>query len=84
MTLASAQRIIASNWVTYFNQDLTSNPQPVEPQPPAPPVLPGPSDGGIVHPGAFCTPPGATGQTDRGTPMVCGPASDGTNRWHSA
>jgi hypothetical protein len=82
MTLASAQRIIALDWVTYYNQNFRPKPQP-QPQPPAP-VPPGPTDEGIVHPGAFCTPPGATGQTDRGTPMVCGPASDGRNRWHSA
>jgi hypothetical protein len=38
----------------------------------------------IVHPGAFCAPAGATGVTTAGTMMVCGPASDGRNRWHSA
>ena len=42
----------------------------------------GPPDEGIVHPGAFCSPVGATGHTTVGTPMVCGPASDGRNRWH--
>ena len=36
----------------------------------------------VVHPGAFCAPEGATGATDRGTSMVCGPASDGRDRWH--
>jgi hypothetical protein len=36
-----------------------------------------------VHPGAYCSPHGATGFTDRGTHMVCGPGSDGRNRWHS-
>jgi hypothetical protein len=39
--------------------------------------------GAIVHPGAFCAPVGARGVTTAGTPMVCGPASDGRNRWHS-
>ncbi|MGY6025958.1 hypothetical protein [Streptomyces spinosirectus] len=29
------------------------------------------SAGVFVHPGAFCSPVGATGVTDRGTPMVC-------------
>ncbi|HZP29387.1 MAG TPA: hypothetical protein VFC99_10575 [Acidimicrobiia bacterium] len=46
-----------------------------------------PSGGGsgqVVHPGAFCAPAGARGVTSAGTPMVCGPASDGRNRWHSA
>jgi uncharacterized membrane protein YgcG len=39
---------------------------------------------GTVHPGSFCSPPGATGVTAAGTPMVCGPGSDGRNRWHSS
>jgi hypothetical protein len=38
----------------------------------------------VVHPGAFCAPEGDTGVTTAGTAMVCGPASDGRNRWHSA
>lgn len=38
---------------------------------------------GTVHPGSFCSPAGARGVTSAGTPMVCGPASDGRNRWHS-
>jgi len=38
--------------------------------------------GGFVHPGAFCSPVGATGVTDRGTPMVCSTtASDSYARW---
>jgi hypothetical protein len=48
----------------------------------------GDSSGGgaapVVHPGAFCAPAGARGVTTAGTPMVCGPASDNRNRWHSA
>lgn len=36
-----------------------------------------------VHPGAFCSPPGALGYTSAGTRMICGPGSDGRNRWHS-
>ncbi len=47
--------------------------------PPPPPPVPE-----VVHPGAFCAPEGALGVTDRGTPMICGPASDGRNRWHKA
>lgn len=46
----------------------------------------GSTDGGsvgTVHPGSFCSPRGATGVTEAGTPMVCGPGSDGRNRWHS-
>ena len=38
----------------------------------------------VVHPGAFCAPVGATGITTTGTAMVCGPASDGRDRWHAA
>ncbi|GGL15467.1 PASTA domain-containing protein [Streptomyces flaveus] len=39
---------------------------------------------GTVHPGSFCSPQGATGVTKAGTPMVCGPGSDGRNRWRSS
>ncbi|MFE0177820.1 hypothetical protein ACFWZ2_36470 [Streptomyces sp. NPDC059002] len=38
---------------------------------------------GVVHPGSFCDTPGAPGVTKKGTPMICGPGSDGRNRWHS-
>ncbi|WP_369378051.1 hypothetical protein [Streptomyces sp. cg36] len=38
---------------------------------------------GVVHPGSFCSTPGAVGVTKKGTPMICGPGSDGRNRWHS-
>jgi hypothetical protein len=41
------------------------------------------SGGRVVHPGAFCSPAGATGQSSTGKAMTCGPASDGRNRWHS-
>ncbi|MFE2168289.1 hypothetical protein ACFXB3_25015 [Streptomyces sp. NPDC059447] len=44
----------------------------------------GGSSSRIVHPGSFCSPAGATGVTSAGTPMVCGPGSDGRNRWHKA
>ncbi|MDW8804202.1 PASTA domain-containing protein [Streptomyces scabiei] len=39
---------------------------------------------GTVHPGSYCSPQGATGVTTKGTPMVCGPGSDGRNRWRSS
>ncbi|CAL9389288.1 hypothetical protein SUDANB6_01225 [Streptomyces sp. enrichment culture] len=39
---------------------------------------------GTVHPGSYCSPRGAAGVTEAGTPMVCGPGSDGRNRWHRA
>ncbi|WP_373288822.1 HNH endonuclease family protein [Microlunatus endophyticus] len=38
----------------------------------------------VVHPGSFCAPAGATGVTDRGTPMVrTTTATDSRNRWRS-
>ncbi|MDT0401981.1 Stk1 family PASTA domain-containing Ser/Thr kinase [Streptomyces edwardsiae] len=44
----------------------------------------GSGNAGTVHPGSYCSPPGATGVTKAGTPMVCGPGSDGRNRWRSS
>ena len=38
----------------------------------------------VVHPGAFCSPEGATGRTEAGTGMACSPGSDGRDRWRSA
>jgi hypothetical protein len=39
----------------------------------------------IVHPGAFCSPPGATGVTSAGTPMTCKLDSTGQHyRWSRA
>ncbi|MBZ6472531.1 hypothetical protein [Streptomyces griseocarneus] len=38
---------------------------------------------GVVRPGSFCAPQGATGVTAKGTSMVCGPGSDGRNRWRA-
>ncbi|TJZ81210.1 DUF2510 domain-containing protein [Rhodococcus oryzae] len=40
--------------------------------------------GGTVHPGSFCSTPGATGVTTKGKSMVCDVASDGKDRWQSA
>ncbi len=74
VSLARSQRIIALDWVGFYKRNLEPKPKP---KPPA-----GPPDEGVVHPGAFCSPAGATGHTVAGTPMVCGPASDGRNRWH--
>ncbi|WP_223180099.1 hypothetical protein [Streptomyces griseicoloratus] len=42
------------------------------------------SNAGTVHPGSFCSQPGATDVSKAGTPMVCGPGSDGRNRWRSS
>jgi hypothetical protein len=74
VSLARAQRIVALDWAGFYTRNLKPKPKPKPPS--------GPPDEGIVHPGAFCSPVGATGHTTAGTPMVCGPASDGRNRWH--
>ena len=79
MSLASAQRIVALDWVSFYNHNLKPKPKPPTPPPPS-----SPPDEGTVHPGAFCSPEGATGHTTAGTPMVCEPASDGRDRWQSA
>ena len=70
VTLSRAQRIIALDWVSFYERNLAPKPK-----------APAPPDEGVVHPGAFCSPRGATGHTAAGTPMVCEPASDGRNRW---
>jgi hypothetical protein len=54
-------------------------PAPEYTPPPAPPQ----QSGGTVHPGSFCSTPGAVGVTVRGVPMVCAPGSDGMDRWQS-
>lgn len=52
----------------------TAGPSPVTSAPPPEP--------NTVHPGAFCSPLGATGVTSRGTPMVCSDSTkDGRPRW---
>jgi hypothetical protein len=80
MSLASAQRFIALDWVSFYDHNLKPKPKPAPPPltPAAsPPAPPSPADEGIVHPGAFCSPQGATGHTSAGTPTVCKPALDG-------
>lgn len=102
VSLATAERAIATNWVTAWNTyegmpagsssvsgsttvahrpaakpTWTPSPSPVATKPPTS------SNQGVVHPGSFCAPAGARGHTSKGTSMVCGPASDGRNRWHS-
>lgn len=60
-------------------------PKPVtHPTPHPSPHPSSPPNAGVVHPGSFCAPKGATGVTAAGTKMTCGPASDGRNRWHHA
>ncbi|MGA8548004.1 MAG: HNH endonuclease family protein [Mycobacterium sp.] len=62
-----------------------AGPAPVEPPPPpATSPVPEPDRApGTVHPGAFCSRPGATGVSSTGKPMVCGLAKDGRHRWVS-
>ena len=82
MSLARAQSIIALDWVSFCNQNVKPKPKaPPPPPPPPPPPQSGPPDEGVVHPGAFCSPEGATGHTTKGTPMVCEPASDNTTHF---
>ncbi|WP_374112303.1 DUF2510 domain-containing protein [Rhodococcus sp. CH91] len=68
--------------------EYTAPPAPRYTPPPAaeytPPPAPPQSDGGTVHPGSYCSTPGATGVTVKGTPMVCAPGSDGRDRWRSS
>jgi hypothetical protein len=86
MPLRQAQHIIATDWRRYAasarstrfaTTTTTTAPTTTRPSP-APNSSPP-----TVHPGAFCAPEGSHGITVAGTPMVCGPASDGRNRWHS-
>ena len=85
MSLASAQRIVALDWVSFYKENLKPKPPSVpQPSEPPQPSQPSPPDEGIVHPGAFCSPEGATGHTTAGTAMACEPASDGRDRWRSA
>ncbi|MEV0841911.1 DUF1524 domain-containing protein [Actinocatenispora sera] len=70
------------------------SPRPARTQAPpathAPPTTQAPppaDDGGgqtVVHPGAFCSPKGAVGVTDRGTPMRCTSKNGDQPRWRSA
>lgn len=58
---------------------------PPKPKPVAKPKPVSHPDLGVVHPGAFCAPEGATGHTTRGTPMTCKTSStDSRARWRSA
>jgi hypothetical protein len=78
MTLADAQASFLNG--SEAGPPATQPPMtpPLASAPPTPAASPQ-----VVHPGAFCT-AGQTGVTTRGTPMVCGPASDGRDRWHAA
>jgi hypothetical protein len=92
MPLRRAQHIVATDWVAWARRrSVEGTPRtsstsitrtaPVRAPAPAPPPGP-PSSLPTVHPGAYCSPNGARGLTVAGTPMICGPASDGRDRWH--
>ncbi|MEV4634672.1 DUF2510 domain-containing protein [Rhodococcus coprophilus] len=58
-------------------------PPPPAPEYTPPPPAPPEQSGGTLHPGSFCSTPGAVGITVKGVPMVCAPGSDGRDRWQS-
>jgi Protein of unknown function (DUF1524) len=59
-------------------------PRPAPAPAPKPTPAPAPAPAGVVHPGAFCSPQGATGVTSAGTPMVCtSTATDSRARWRA-
>jgi hypothetical protein len=49
----------------------------------ASPDTPDNSSRPVKSPGAFCSPAGSVAVSSTGKPLVCGPASDGRNRWQS-
>ncbi|HEX7097097.1 MAG TPA: DUF2510 domain-containing protein [Acidimicrobiales bacterium] len=70
-------------------------PVPSQTEPQAPPAPPPPqtepTQPETVHPGAYCSPPGATGVTTGGVPMICSttnadgvPYKDGRAHWRKA
>jgi hypothetical protein len=88
MTLLAAQRLIATNWRAAFDTYIgaTSPPTVTAPRSTQTPTARLTSAGfPIVHPGAFCSPPGARGVTTLGTPMACKMDSKGLRyRWGRA
>jgi hypothetical protein len=83
MSLGRAQRIVAVDWVSYY-KTMVAKPKPKPAPPPPPPPTPTPTPTPtlpIVHPGAFCSPLGAQGQTVLGTSMSC---SGDPARWRHA
>jgi hypothetical protein len=89
MSLAHAQHIISTNWVSWADANgisssaarptpaVTTSTQQATPSP-----TPAPSSSQVVHPGSYCAPEGAQGVTVAGTPMTCKPsATDSRARW---
>jgi hypothetical protein len=87
VSLADAQQAIASDWTTADAQlgvgGSSSTTAPAVPAPAVP--APAPAGGGpVVHPGSFCSPPGAAGVTSDGHPEVCSSKNGAEARWRSA
>lgn len=86
LTLAAAQRMIATNWraafTTYLGTPIGTVPRPAQEPTPWKSTSAGLP---VVHPGAFCAQPGARGVTTLGTLMVCKLDSKGLRyRWAHA
>jgi hypothetical protein len=88
-----AQRLPTSSTSTQAGQNAVAPAPAPAPTPvpttsaPATTAAPAPTTPGaiVVHPGAFCSPPGATGVTTAGTAMVCKLDSTGQHyRWSKA
>jgi hypothetical protein len=89
LSLASAQRIIATDWVGWAQTNglskhtgTSSDAASTQARPSTPSPAPSPSSSQVVHPGSYCAPDGARGVTDAGTEMTCKPsATDFRARW---
>ncbi|MDH6284655.1 DUF2510 domain-containing protein [Prescottella agglutinans] len=80
---AEGDELCGAPWKPRTTRPAPAYTPPAAPQPAYTPPAPQQSSG-TVHPGSFCSSPGATGVTTKGTSMVCGPGSDGKNRWKFA
>jgi hypothetical protein len=84
VTLREAQRLIATSWVRLArSQAISASPPRTTRASPSPTGETHRSTGrAIVHPGAYCSPPGARGVTAAGTAMTCKRSvSDDRDRW---
>lgn len=80
--------IYAPPTTEYVPPTTVYEPPPTEAYTPPPTAAPTQGGGATVqqnvHPGAYCSPDGARGQTSSGTPMVCKTTpSDSRDRWRS-
>lgn len=95
VSLAAAQRAIAADWETADSRlGVTVAAAPPAPDhasaapssaaQPHPDTTSAAGGGSVVHPGAFCSPTGATGHTSHGTAMRCASKGGAEPRWRSA